>query len=97
MLTNKNIHALRAAVLAYAKPLTTTDQTCRLVGDSDVTFILNKQLYSLSHNETQGVLKSYLDTPVVVGGSFASGCSLTRFNDVVKSLPDYPAGKYFFT
>lgn len=95
MLTNKNIHALRAAVLAYAKPKPTTDQTCKLISKNDTNHIFENNLYSLSHSETEFALKSYLDTPVVVGGSFASGCSLTRFNNVVNDLPDYPAGKYF--
>jgi len=95
MLTNKNIHALRAAVLAYAKPAPTTDQTCKLISKTEINYIFEKQFYSLSHSETEFALKSYLDTPVVVGGSFVSGCSLTRFNDVVNALPEYPAGQYF--
>jgi len=95
MLTNKNIHMLRAAVLAYAKSANTTDQTCKLITKNDINYIYENQFYSLSHTEVESAINSYLDTPVVVGGSFASGCSLTRFNEIVSSLPDYPAGKYF--
>ena len=86
---------LRAAVLAYAKSANTTDQTCKLITKNDINYIYENQFYSLSHTEVESAINSYLDTPVVVGGSFASGCSLTRFNEIVSSLPDYPAGKYF--
>ena len=95
MLSNQNRHALVAAVLAHSVPVSTTDTQCKLVSTNDINHIFENHLYSLTHTETESALKSYLGTPVVVGGSFASGCSLTRFNEIVNSLPDYPAGKYF--
>ena len=95
MLSNQNRHALVAAVLAHSVPVSTTDTQCKLVTTNDINHIFENHLYSLTHTETETILKSYLDTPVVVGGSFVSGCSLSRFNDIVNSLPDYPAGKYF--
>lgn len=94
-LKNQNLHVLRAAVLAHAIPTQTSEETCKLISEHGVNFIFENNLYSLTTVETEAVLNNHLDNPMPCGGSFYSGCSLTRFNEVVNSAPDYPAGKYF--
>ena len=85
LLKNQNVHALRAAVLAHAIPTQTSEETCKLITKHGVNFIFENNLYSLTHAETEALIKNHLENPLTAGGSFYSGCSLTRFNNVVKS------------
>lgn len=96
MLTNKYTNsALKAACLYTDKSPVQCDTNKKLIHNSTVNTVFNNLHYTISESATDTVLTDYLKVPVILGGSFSSGCPLSRFNQVVKDHAHFPVGQYF--
>lgn len=96
MLTDKYTNsALKASCLYIDKNPILCDVNKKLIVNNTVNVVYNNYYFVTTDTEVEQLLTDYLNVPVILGGSFSSGCPLSTFNQVVKDHTHFPAGQFF--